>query len=261
MTGGVALSLGKYRYVLRNFIISDLKSKYRGSIAGYFWTLLEPLALVLTYYFLFTIIANVKQRAYPLALLVGVLPWTYFANLVSAGTTSLTGNAPLIQKVYLPREIFLLSQVGSNLVVFVLSMLVVVPFLFYYRIFPDPGYLALIPVATLMITLLGYGLGLILACLNVLYRDVGYLVRVTLRLALYLSPVIYTVEMVPERFREWYLANPMAIWISLFRSGLLREVPMFEPWHLATAVLVSLAVFFCGAALFARWNPRVVKFL
>jgi lipopolysaccharide transport system permease protein len=259
--GGVTLSLGKYRHVLLNFIASDLKAKYRGSIAGYFWTLLEPLALVLTYYFLFTVIANVHRKAYPLSLLVGVLPWTYFASVVQSGAVSLTANTGLIQKVYLPRQIFLLSQVGSSVVVFLLSMLVVVPFLVYYRIAPNPTFVLLLPLAILMITAVAYGLGLVMACLNVLYRDVGYIIRVLLRLGLYLSPVIYTLDMVPEQFRDLYLLNPVSVCISLFRLGLLDETNLLEPWHVGAAIATCAIVFFGGSALFSRWEARVVKYL
>lgn len=261
MIRSLAASFGPYRYVLLNFVTSDLKVKYRGSVAGYFWTLLEPLALVGTYYFLFGVIAKVHQRAYPLSLIVGVLPWTYFANVVQGGANSLTGNANLIRKVFLPREIFLLSMLGSNFIVFVLSMAVLVPLMIFYGVAPEPSRLLLLPVGLLLLTTLAYGFGLLGASLNVLYRDVGYVVRVVLRMGMYVSPVIYAVDMVPAGLRDLYLLNPLAVALSLVRLALLPEPSSVELWHVITAIFSTAAIGFGSAALFTRWEPEFVKLL
>lgn len=253
-------NLAQFRYVLENFVVRDLKIKYRGSAAGYLWTLLEPLSLVVVYYFVFAVIARRGSPDYPLVVLVAVLPWTYLSGLLIGCTGSLVADAPLIRKVYLPRLLFPLSQVISNLIIFALSLLAVLPFLLYYRVLPGWSLLWL-PVATLLLTLFGTGVALVLACLNVLYRDVNYVLRVLLRIGFYACPIVYGLELVPERFRGLYLFNPLSVYILLFRSALL-ERPLDLPWpQMAWAVAAAVLVFAGGVSFFARWEWKVVKYL
>jgi ABC-2 type transport system permease protein len=261
MLRGLTLSLTRYRHVLTYFIVSDLKVRYRRSVAGYFWTLLEPLSLVLTYYFLFTVIAKVDRPGYPVLLIVGVLPWTYFQTVISTGAYVLVGNAPLIQKVFLPRELFMLSQAGYNLAVFLLSMLVVVPFLLWFGIYPSPARLLLLVPAIVSLSLLAVGIALVASCVNVVYRDVGDILRVGMRLAIYASPVVYTVDMVPERFRSWYMLNPVSVCLELFRQSLLDAPLRLTAVQILYGTGVSVATFLVGLAFFARYEARLVKYL
>lgn len=250
----------QHRYVLRNFISRDLKLKYRGSVAGYLWTLMEPMALVATYYFVFVVIARRGDATYPLIVLLGVLPYNLFSGIITGGATSLIANATLIRRVYLPRELFLIALIGSNLIVFLLSLLVVIPFLLYYRIMPGWS-LALLPIAILLITFLSTGIGLLVACLNVLYRDVSYVLSVLLRLAFYGSPVLYGVDWVPERLRDAYLLNPLAVYLSMIRCAIL-DAPMFaSPPQVLLAVLFAVLALAGGSLAFRRWERKVVKYL
>lgn len=253
-------NVSKYRYLLANFITRDLKLKYRGSVAGYLWTLLEPMALVATYYFVFVVIAERGDRTYPIVVLLGVLPYNLFSAIVTGGANALVANAPLIRRIYIPRELFLVAQIGSSAVVFFLSLLVVIPFLIFYGIVPGPTLL-LLPVAVVAIILFSTGIGLAVSCLNVLYRDVSYVLSVLLRIAFYGSPVIYSIDMVPERLRELYFANPLAVYLSLVRSAVLHQPLAVPTPQLSFALLAALGSFFGGAALFSRWERQVVKHL
>lgn len=250
----------RYRYLLKNFVLGDLKVKYRGSVAGYLWTLLEPMALVATYYFIFVVIARRGDHTYPLVVLLGVLPYNLFSSIVNGGANSLVANASLIRRVYLPRELFLIALLGSNLVVFFSSLLVVIPFLFYYGVTPTISLLFLLP-AIILIVLFASGIALIASCINVLYRDVGYLLSVALRLVFYGSPVIYSAHMVPESLRDLYFLNPLAVFLSLIRAAILNEPLICTTGHIAGAVIASFVVLFGGALFFARWEGRVVKHL
>lgn len=261
MLRGLTLSLTRYRHVLAYLVASDLKVRYRRSVFGYLWTLLEPLSLVFTYYFLFAIIAQVDRPAYPIILMIGVLPWTFFSSVISTGAFVLIGNAGLIQKVYLPRELFMVSQVTYNLVVFLLSLVVVVPMLVWYGIYPDPARLLLLPIAIVLLTLLATGIGMIAACLNVLYRDVGDVLRVLLRLGMYLSPVIYTLDMVPEQFQRYYMLNPISVVLTLFRASLLDEPIPVSGRLIALGIALTLLIFVSGLAVFSRWEAKLIKYL
>ena len=132
------LALGRtvvrHHHVLVNFVLRDLKVKYRGTVLGYLWSLLEPLSLVLIYWFVFVVIARRGGPDYPLVVILGVLPFQFFNTVVASGAASLTANASLIRRVWLPRELFVIGTALSSLVVLGLSLLVCVPFLLLYQV-------------------------------------------------------------------------------------------------------------------------------
>ncbi|MEQ8273771.1 MAG: ABC transporter permease [Deltaproteobacteria bacterium] len=248
------------QYVLENFIKRDLKVKYRGTLLGYLWSLLEPLSLVGIYYFLFDVIARVDEPGYALIVILGVLPYNLFGAIVQAGAVSLTSNASLIRRVYIPREVFVYAHVGSNLVVFGLSMFAVVPFLFVYE--AVPGWrIIFFPIAALLITLFATGIAFFVACVNALYRDVGYVIRVTLRLLFYGSPLIYPITRVPEEILGVYLLNPLSIYISLGRSAVMNEPYAFSDLYMAYGVGIAILTFVGGALYFKKYEKKAVKFL
>lgn len=253
-------NIRRHHHVLRNFILRDLKVKYRGTVFGYLWSLLEPLSLVAIYWFVFVVIARRGGPDYPLVVILGVLPFQFASTVISSGTGALVANASLIRRVYLPRELFVVGMVGSNLFTLGLSLLVSVPFVVAYDVSPGPRLALLIP-GVLLLAGLATGIALILACANAIYRDVAYVVKVVLRLAFYASPVIYSVEMVPEALRPTYLANPFAVLLELIRSAVMNRPLPFSSLHLASAVAVSFLALVLGARLFQRWQAKAVKFL
>ena len=248
------------QYVLRNFIARDLKVKYRGTVLGYLWSLLEPLSLVGIYYFVFEVIWNAREPGYALLVILGILPYNLFGSIVSSSAVALSSNAALIRRVYIPREVFVISSVGSNLIIYGLSLLVVIPFLVVYDVLPG-ARLALLPVASALLVLFAAGVGFMVACANALYRDIGYVIRVSLRLLFYGSPVIYRLKMVPEDLLDIYLANPLAIYVTLVRESVLNQPSSIPPGYVTYGVVLSLATFWAGSRLFARWESKAVKFL
>lgn len=253
-------NLLKHHHVLANFVLRDIKVKYRGTVFGYLWSLLEPLSLVGIYWFVFVVIARRGSADYPLVVILGVLPFQFFSAVVNGGAGALASNASLIRRVYLPRELFVVGQVGSNLFVLACSLLVAIPFLWVYDV--QLGWrLVFVPVGILGLTALAGGLGLTLACANALYRDVGYVLRVVLRLAFYASPVIYPVAMVPERLQPFYLLNPVAVFLAMVRCGAMNQEMPFTVAHAMLAGGLAVGVSWGGARLFRRWEPRAVKYL
>lgn len=258
----VLTTVRRHRNVLGNFIARDLKVKYRGTVFGYLWSLLEPLSLVLIYYFVFEVVVNRNIPHYPLIVILGVLPYNFMSGVVNAGAASLVSNAPLVRRVALPREVYVLAAVGSQLIVFFLSMLVVIPFFVIYDV-PLNARMPLFLVAAVLMTLFATGIALVAACANVIFRDVGYVLRVVLRLFFYGSPVIYSVSIVAENptLLEYYLWNPVAVYLSLARTSLLGD-PFIVPMpQLASAVVVAFATATIGALAFRHWEKRAVKFL
>jgi ABC-type polysaccharide/polyol phosphate export permease len=246
--------------LLRQLVARDLQLKYRGSALGYFWTLLEPLSLVLTYHFFFTLVVGWRQPHYFLLVLLGVLPYSFFSGLLQSTTRALTADAQILRKVFVPRQVLVLARALSQLVMLGLTALVAVPVLAYHQVLPGRGLLLTLS-ATLLLLLLGTGLGLIASCAAVRYRDVEYALSALLRIAFFLAPVAYPLERVPPSIRDLYLWNPLAVLVHLFRYGMLDGSLDLSAAHTLAAVLFSLGVFVAGCVVFERWQHQVVKYL
>ena len=256
----LADNVSRHRHVVKNFVLRDMKVKYRGTVFGYLWSLLEPLSLVGVYWFVFVVIANRGGPEYPLEVMLGVLSFQFFNLVVSGGAAALVSNAALIRRVPLPREIFVFASLCSNAIVLATSLFAAIPFMIAYRITPGLGLLV-VPLGIVLIGLIAGGIGLVLACANAVYRDVAYVVRVVLRLAFYATPVIYVVDMVPESIRWIYLHNPIAVSISIIRCGLMSRPFPFAFEHLVFALGVAVISVWLGTHIFYRWVDRAVKFL
>ncbi|MCB9645356.1 MAG: ABC transporter permease [Deltaproteobacteria bacterium] len=260
----VVHSLREHRFVLQNFISRDLKVKYRGTAFGYLWSLLEPLSLVLVYYFVFQVIARRGGAAYPLVVALGVFAYNFMASVVQGGASALVSNASLIRRVYLPREIFVFSQVGSNVTIFALNLVAVIPFLIYYQVMPG-WRIVLLPLAALLMTMFTTGLALVVACANAVYRDVGYVIRVSVRLFMYGAPTIYPLTMARDAMSppvyELYLLNPVTVYISLVRNAVMNQPFPFEARHVLVSAVFAVASLALGLSVFARWEKRAVKYL
>lgn len=256
--------LRSHRFVLRNFITRDLKVKYRGTLFGYLWSLLEPLSLVLVYYFVFAVIARRGGEGYPLVVALGVFSYNFMAAVVQSGAGALVGNAALIRRVYLPREIFVLSYAGSNVVVFALNLLAVIPFMIYYEVVPG-WRLVYLPLATVMMMAFATGIALLAACANAVFRDVGYVIRVLVRLFFYGTPTIYPLAMVrdavPDYVYELYLLNPVTVYIALTRNAVMNQPLPFEVRHAALAAAAAIFALLFGALMFSKWENKAVKYL
>lgn len=250
----------KHRYVVQNFVIRDIKIKYRGTVFGYLWSLLEPLSMVLIYDFVFRVIMRRGEANYPLILVLGILPYNYVSSIIIGGASALVNNASLIRRVPLPRELFVLSVVGSNLVTFLLSMLAAVPFMIAFDV-PFGWHLLLFPIPVALMTAFATGIALVMACINVVYRDVGYVLRVTIRMVMYLSPVIYELSRVPERFHTLFLLNPLSVYLTMARNWMLSRPIDIPPVDVAVSVAVAVVFLVGGGYIFAVLEKKAVKFL
>ena len=174
------LNIQKHRFLISNFIQRDLRLKYRNSVLGYFWSLLEPLMLSGVYFILFVIIKGSPEPNYPLWVIIGVIIWGHFSQSLNGSIGSLTQNSGLIKQVYFPREIFAIAKVGSNLVIASLGLLVSIPLIYILDIQPNLNLL-MVPVGLIMVSMLSLGIGLSLACLNTTNRDIEHFFRFVTR--------------------------------------------------------------------------------
>ncbi len=257
----VMQNIREYNYLLSNFIKRDLRLKYRNSFLGYFWSLLEPLLLSAVYYVLFIIIADNPEKEYPLWVILGVITWSFFSRSLTGCISSLTKNSAMIKQIYFPRELFSINVVGSHLVITILSLFVAVPFMYHFGIYPTI-YLLMIPIGLFLASSLALGIGLLLAPLNVVNRDIEHLFRFITRAGFFLSPVMWTIDMIPASrasVMEYLLLNPMVVPITMVRNGIEGEALTIDLFY----ILYSFAFCFCslllGTTVFKRFESEVIK--
>jgi lipopolysaccharide transport system permease protein len=211
-----------YRELLHFLVWRDIKIRYKQTLLGSSWAIIQPLFAMLLFTLIFGRLARIPSDGipYPLFAYAGLLPWTFFANALTNSGISLVGNSTLITKVYFPRVIIPGAAVLAGLLDLLIASLLLIPLLVYYRIAPTWNLL-LLPLFMCLATFLALGVGMWLAALNVKYRDVRYALPFLVQLWLFASPVIYPISLVPERWR-WVMAlNPMTGIIEGFRVSLL----------------------------------------
>ncbi|MGY1708095.1 ABC transporter permease [Geodermatophilus sp. SYSU D00758] len=239
-------------------VARDLKVRYASSALGYLWSVLEPLLLAGIYWFIFTRVftRTVGDEPYMVFLLAGLLPWTWFNGAVTDAARALHTEAKLVRSTNVPREVWVVRVVLSKGVEFLLSLPVLLLFALVYRAEVDWHLLLLVP-AVLLMAVLVLGVGLLLAPLVVLVRDLERLVRIALRLGFYASPVIFAVQDVPEPFDAVFAVNPLAGIFELCRAGFF---PGTVHWgHVGLSAAVSFGALLAGWGVFARLERTVLK--
>jgi lipopolysaccharide transport system permease protein len=236
---GVVL-LVQYRDLLYTLSMHRLKVRYKQSVLGPSWAVLQPLSLMLIYTVVFSRIARVPSEGTPYALFAycALLPWTYFSTALSTATHSLVSHFSLVTKVYFPREILPLTYVIASLVDFVVASTVLVGLLLYYDVSLTVRAFYAIPTIAIL-TLFTVAVSLVLSAIQVRYRDIGVAMPLVLQLWMFATPVVYPLSVVPESWRTLYLLNPMVGIIESFRRVILQgEPPDFQA--LAMSAIVSM---------------------
>lgn len=247
-----------YKDLLFNLVKREIASRYKQSILGYFWVVLNPLfqMLVMTIVFSKIMRISIPGAPYFLFLYVGLLPWTFFTNALVSSMGNLVGMGSLIKKVYFPREIIILATLLAKAVDLALASVI---FVFFMIIFRQPTNLGLdlimVPTIFAIQFIFTLGVALFISALNLFYRDVQYLINLVLTLWFYLTPVIYPTEMVPEKLKIILSLNPMSVLINAYRRVILSaQLPNLP--HLAVALIVSLMVFMIGWGVFNKLEGR-----
>jgi lipopolysaccharide transport system permease protein len=220
----VALNLREiwsYRELLFFLVWRDVKVRYKQTVLGASWAIIQPLTTMIIFTYFFGKLARVPTDGvpYPIFFYTGLLIWTYFSNAVVNGANSLVGNANLITKVYFPRLIIPSAAVLAGLIDFAIASVLLVGLLVYYQFAVTARYLMLAPLVALA-TALSLGFGIWLSALNVRYRDVRYALSFVVQIWLFVSPVIYPSSVVPEEWRWVMVLNPMTGIVEGFRAAL-----------------------------------------
>lgn len=212
--------LWAHRELLYFLIWRDVKIKYKQTLLGAAWAIIQPLFTMLIFTLIFSKVARIDSNGipYPIFAYAGLLPWTFFANSITQSGNSMVSNAHLITKVYFPRVIIPVAAVGAGLVDFAVAFVMFVLLMFYYRIQITANILML-PALIALTTILAIGVGMWLSAINVKYRDVKFALPFLVQIWMYLSPIAYPITIVPQRWRLLYSLNPVAGIIEGYRSA------------------------------------------
>jgi len=246
---GKAKEIIQRRQLIWNLVLRNLKIRYKSSFLGFLWTLLNPLFMTLIYLIFIGILRfNIDIRV----LLTGIMPWQFFVMCLSDSVNSVSGNANLVKKTYFPRIILPFSMVVANLVNFLLSLVV----LFFLLIFFKTSFslmLGFLPLIIIIQTLFILGLSLIISCSNVYFRDTEHIVSVLLLAWFFLTPILYPIKMVPERFLSIYFLNPMASIVALYRTVFLGQA--LPEWQLLGLSLgIAFVLLAVGSRVFLKFE-------
>ena len=252
--------LWAYRELLCFLVWRDIKVRYKQTVLGAAWAILQPLVTMIIFTYFFGKLARVPTEGvpYPIFFYTGLLLWTYFSNAVTGGANSLIGNTNLITKVYFPRLIIPAAAVGAGLIDFAIASVLLVGLLVYYNFPVTPGYLMLIPLVALT-TAFALGMSVWLAALNVRYRDVRYALPFLIQVWLFVSPIIYPSSLVPEEWRWMMLLNPLTGIIESFRAALFgRE---FHWPALTYSTVFTLLLLAYSSYTFRRMERHFAEFI
>ncbi|MFM1826331.1 MAG: hypothetical protein RLZZ37_966 [Actinomycetota bacterium] len=250
--------MGKFG-ALRILIYRDLQIRYAGTWLGYLWTLLDPLAMAFIYWLVFTQIIgakNIGEQPYILFLLTGILSWTWFNGSVTDSARSLVVESKMVRSIAIPRYLWVIKSIGAKGTEFLLAfpILIIITFITQANVNLEIFWIIF---AIILQFLLLSGIGLILAPLTVLARDTSNLLRILLRMMFYLTPIIYGISDIPERYQILSYFNPMTGIISMYRAGFWSEPNLITAVIFST--IISLSIFLIGVFFFKRIERTVLK--
>jgi lipopolysaccharide transport system permease protein len=244
-----------YRELLTALTMRDIKIRYKQTLLGCAWAIIQPVMMMIVFSIFFGKLAKMPSDGSPYAIFVyvGLLPWTFFATSITNSANSVVGAANIVSKVYFPRLIIPLSSVGSALLDFAVAAAVLVMLMFYFGVGLTSNVLmAPVLITETIFTALGVGIGL--AALNVAYRDFRYVVPFLVQFWMFATPVVYPASLVPAAWRWVLYLNPMAGAMEGFRSAFLGKP--FDMLGISLSFIISVLLFTLGVIYFQKVERR-----
>jgi lipopolysaccharide transport system permease protein len=250
--------LVEYRGAFYSLAWRNVRSRYKQALLGMAWALIQPAVQVGVFTLLFGVVAGIPSEGvpYPLFALAGLLPWNFFSKTVVEGSQSLVTSQHIITKLFFPRLYLVVASGASAVLDAVVTSVMLAGFLVHYHIAPT-ARVWLLPLAVGGIAFFSFGFAALLAAVNARWRDVQHAVPFLVQTALFVTPVIYPVSVIPERWQWAAAINPLTSWIGMFRAGVIGG-PWPDTAPLMISVLVSLAVGIFGLWYFSRAERTLV---
>jgi ABC-type polysaccharide/polyol phosphate export permease len=245
-----------YKQLIKNLVARDLKVKYRGSVIGFFWSLLNPLVTMIVYTVVFTRFLPIGDENFPIFLMSGLLPWIFFSTSLSMATSSITGASNLVKKVYFPREILPLAVTLSNLVQFLLTFLVLFPGILFFHIKINIFLILIgLPLVLFLHLVFTLGLTLIISALSVYYTDTPHFLEIVVMVWFWATPIIYKFKSIPDDWKRFIVLNPLTSFINIYRDiCFYNNIPSIYEICLALfSAIISLGV---GLWVFGKLKRR-----
>ncbi len=249
--------LWRFRELFFFVVWRDIKVRYAQTVLGAGWAILQPVLNMVVFTLVFGNFAKVPSEGvpYPIFSLTALVIWTYFSTALNQAGQSLVGNPALITKIYFPRLVIPFAPVLAGLVDLAIAFVILIVMMAGYSLMPSLQVVFVLPLFIIVALMSAAGAGCWLAALNIQYRDIKYVSPFLVQVWMYMSPVVYPMSSVPERFRVYYALNPMSGVIEAFRSVLLRARPL--DWGLAGISIAASVVLFATGTLYFRHTEKV----
>ena len=247
-----------YREMIFSLVRRDLKGRYKGSVLGFLWTFINPLLQLGVYTLVFSVIMRNGIKDYYLFLFVALIPWIFFSTCVSGGATCIMTQKEMVKKIYFPRQVLPLAFVTSQFINMILSFLVVIPILLISGKGIDLLALTFLPLIMLIEYILALGMAMLVSAITVYLRDTEYILGIITMAWQFLSPVIYSIDQVPEGMRPIFLLNPMTSILTAYRDILYyKQVPQVST--LLNAVLMGVGLMLISFWVFNKLSRRFAE--
>jgi len=250
--------LWEYRDLFYFLAWRDFKVRYKQTAIGAAWAVIRPLLTMVVFTIVFGKLAKLPtegEAPYSIMVLTAMLPWYFFANTLSESANAVVNNSAMISKVYFPRIIIPTAPVFVNLVDFLISFVILAGLMIYYRFMPSP-YLLLMPLFLIQAGITALGLGYWIAALNVKYRDFRFVVPFIVQMGLYISPVGFSSQIIPEQWRLLYSLNPMVGVIDGFRWMMSGDLSALHWQGLYLSISVSFLLFLLGLNYYSKTEKQ-----
>ena len=248
------------RRLVKHLIFRDMKITYHGTLIGWGWTMVEPLALTSVYWLVFSLLRGNDDPVFVLEILLGVLIYGMFSRTLSRTTTSVVGNSGLIKQVAIPREVFLWSIGGFQSLRFLLSILILPPLLLIWGIELN-WTLLFIPLLIIGVQSLAIGLGMIFSILHIHIRDTSHVVSILTTAGFFLSGVFFGMKHIDEAYHDVFALNPVAVYIELGRALTTGNFQILETSYIIQTMIFSIVSLLIGCIVFVRHEAQAVKLL
>lgn len=247
-----------YREMIYSLIKRELRGKYKASVLGFLWTFLNPLFQLLIYTIVFSVIMRSGIEKFYIFLFVGLVPWTFFSTCLSSGAACVVNQENLIKKIYFPRIIMPISFATSAFINMLLTFIVIFGMLFFTGYGVNLVALCYLPLIMVIEYIMALGICLLSSAITVFFRDMEYILGIVSMAWMYLSPILYTVDMVPEKYQTLFNMNPMAPVIIAYQQILYyQQIPKMET--LIQAIGVGVVVLVIGYVVFERLQRKFVE--
>lgn len=251
-------SIYEYRDMIYSLVRRELRGRYKGSVLGFLWTYINPLCQVLVYSAVFSIIFKVDIDKFYLYLIIGMMPWTFFNTSVQGGATCIRAQSDMVKKIYFPREVIPISYVTSAFVNMLFSFIIVFFAVIISGYWFNFQALLFLPLIMCIEYFLALGIALLASCLTVYFRDLEQIIGVMMMAWIYLTPIMYAIDYIPEAYRPLFMLNPMTPIVEVYHQILYyRMIPTTN--YLLIAFVASAVFFIGGFLIFGRLEKNFAE--